>query len=145
MQDKIEEKGNEESQHKEEKQEDHSYARKEELTVTKEVSEEKVNQEEQTDLEEKCPKCYKNVKSKAVMCGNCKIWIHYYCLRTTKEQVELEYPGDYVCKECELKEVENKGKRTNATNLNGKQAGTDEIKDNEEVREENVDSKNIMK
>ena len=59
------------------------------------------------EKDEKCPKCKRNVKSKAVLCEKCFIWTHYRCLGKTEEQIEKEYPHQLVCKECtDGKEVE---------------------------------------
>ena len=47
-----------------------------------------------------CPKCKKNCVTNAVICEDCNTWMHYYCIGTTQEKVEADYPGDFVCKPC---------------------------------------------
>ena len=46
------------------------------------------------------------VKSKAVICEKCFLWTHYRCLGKTEEQIEREFPDQFVCKECTDKKVE---------------------------------------
>lgn len=50
--------------------------------------------------DEKRPKCKRNVKSKAVICGKCFIRMHHRCLGKTAKQITEQYPDQFVCKKC---------------------------------------------
>ena len=103
-------KENEEQQMSIDKQshQDHTYANmideasKEQPKVEVDIGEN--NDELQLDVANKCKKCKRNVQSKAVMCENCQKLIHYNCLGIKEEQVHKDYPGDYICKDCNTKE-----------------------------------------
>ena len=58
------------------------------------------------EKDERCPKCKRNVKSKAVICEDCFLWTHYRCLGKTEEQIKREFPDQFVCKECTDGKVE---------------------------------------
>ena len=47
-----------------------------------------------------CQICSRNVASNAVQCDKCEVWIHYYCLRTTKKKLHDKYPNEYICPQC---------------------------------------------
>ena len=63
--------------------------------------------EEMNDIIEKCFKCKRSCRSRAVLCVN-KHWVHFNCEKFTKleiEQIEQNENEPYTCSQCKTKEV----------------------------------------
>ena len=45
-----------------------------------------------------------------MICEKCLKWYHQVCIGKTEEQLQNEYPNEYICKQCEdLNSNNNKG------------------------------------
>ena len=126
--------------------EEHSYAKgaeaqtmevqKEEVSNNKDDN--KANNKKERGKEEdkdRCQKCKRNVKSKAVLCEKCNMWIHFNCLGIKEEDLK----GDYVCFECE--EKGSRGK----INISVKEDSPPEAKEAKDMNQVEQENERIKK
>ena len=73
------------------------------------------------NISAKCPKCRQNVRTRAVQCQMCNLWVHYRCEKLHDNLIEvLEDPDNlyiYRCKMCTTM-IKEKGEPTEKTHEN---------------------------